>query len=55
MSASVTKSQQLAVGIALLAIGALLAGATSRGNAPTGEDDVTLVRTEKLAPCPARR
>ena len=48
MSASVTKRQQLAVGIALLAVGAFLPGATSGGNAPTAEDDVKLIRTEKL-------
>jgi CHAT domain-containing protein len=34
MSAPVTKRQQLAVGIALLAVGAFLTGATSGGNAP---------------------
>ena len=54
MSASFTKSQQLAVGIAVLAVGAFLAGATSGGNAPTAEDDVKLIRTEKLANVPGQ-
>lgn len=52
MSASVTKRQQLAVGIALLAVGAFPTGATSAGNAPTAEDDVKLTRTEKLPNAP---
>jgi quercetin dioxygenase-like cupin family protein len=54
MSASVTKSQQLAVGIAFLAAGALLAGATSGGNVPTAAGDVRLIRTEKLANVPGQ-
>jgi quercetin dioxygenase-like cupin family protein len=54
MSAYITTRQQLAVGIALLAVGALLAGPTSGGNAPTAEDDVKLIRTDKLANVPGQ-
>ena len=54
MSSPFTTRQQLAVGIAVLAVGALLAGATSGGNAPSAADDVKLIRTEKLANVPGQ-
>ena len=54
MSASFTRRPQLAVGIAVLAVGAFLAGAASGGNTPMAEDDVKLIRTEKLANVPGQ-
>jgi quercetin dioxygenase-like cupin family protein len=54
MSASFTKTQQLAAGIVLLVVGALLAGATSGAKTREADDDVKLVRTEKLANAPGQ-
>ena len=54
MSASFTRRPQLAVGIAVLSVGAFLAGAASGGNTPMAEDDVKLIRTEKLANVPGQ-
>ena len=54
MSASFTKIQQLAAGIVLLMVGALLAGATSGAKTREADDDVKLVRTEKLANAPGQ-
>jgi hypothetical protein len=55
MSASFTTIQQLAAGVAFLAVGALLAGTSSGVNTRESGDEVKSVRTEKLATCPARR
>jgi quercetin dioxygenase-like cupin family protein len=54
MSASFTKMQQLAAGIVLFVVGALLAGATSGAKTREADDDVKLVRTEKLANAPGQ-
>ena len=54
MSASFTKIQQLAAGIVLLVVGALLAGSTSGAQTREADDDVKLVRTEKLANAPGQ-
>ncbi len=54
MSASFTKIRQLAAGIVLLLFGALLAGATSGAKTREADDDVKLVRTEKLANAPGQ-
>ena len=54
MSASFTKMQQLAAGIVLLVVGALLVGATSGAKTREADDDVKLVRTEKLANAPGQ-
>jgi len=54
MSASFTKIQQLAAGIVLLVFGALLAGAKSGAKTRKADDDVKLVRREKLANAPGQ-
>ena len=54
MSASFAKTQQRAAGIALLVVGTLLAGATSGAKTREADDDVKLVRTEKLANAPGQ-
>jgi quercetin dioxygenase-like cupin family protein len=54
MSASFTKSRQRVIGIVLLVFGALLAGATSGAKTREADDDVKLVRTEKLANAPGQ-
>jgi quercetin dioxygenase-like cupin family protein len=54
MSAPFTKIQQLAAGIVLLVVGALLAGAMSGAKTREADDDVKLVRTEKLANAPGQ-
>jgi quercetin dioxygenase-like cupin family protein len=53
MSASFTNIQQLAAGIVLLVVGALLTG-TSGAKTREADDDVKLVRTEKLANAPGQ-
>jgi quercetin dioxygenase-like cupin family protein len=54
MSASVTKTQWLAAGIALLVTCACLTGASSGRENPAAGDDVRLIRTEKLANAPGQ-
>ncbi len=54
MSASFTKTQQRAAAIVLLVVGTLLAGATSGAKTPEADDDVKLIRTEKLANAPGQ-
>ena len=54
MRASSTKIQQLAAGIVLLVFGALLAGAKSGAKTRGADDDVELVRREKLANAPGQ-
>src|SRR5215475_14065833 len=54
MSASPTKTQRLAAGIALLVDCASSTGASSERDSPTVDDDVKLIRTEKLANIPGQ-
>jgi quercetin dioxygenase-like cupin family protein len=54
MSASLTKTQRLAAGIALLVVCAFSTGASSGGGSSTAKDDVRLIRTEKLANVPGQ-
>jgi quercetin dioxygenase-like cupin family protein len=54
MSASLTKAQRLAAGIALLMVCACLIGASSGRDTPTAGDDVKVIRTEKLANIPGQ-
>ena len=54
MSASLTKTQRLAAGIALLVVCASFTGASPGRDSPTADDDVKLMRTEKLANVPGQ-
>jgi hypothetical protein len=54
MSASLTKTQRLAAGIALLVVCACFIGASSGRDSPTADGDVKLIRTEKLANVPGQ-
>jgi quercetin dioxygenase-like cupin family protein len=54
MSVSLTKTQRLAAGIALLVVCASFTGASSGRDSPTAGDDVKLIRTEKLANVPGQ-
>jgi quercetin dioxygenase-like cupin family protein len=54
MSASLTKTQRFAAGIALLVVCASFTGASSGRDSPTAGDDVKLIRAEKLANVPGQ-
>jgi quercetin dioxygenase-like cupin family protein len=54
MSASPTKTQRLAAGIALLVVCACFIEASSGRDSPTADGDVKLIRTEKLANVPGQ-
>jgi quercetin dioxygenase-like cupin family protein len=54
MSVSLTKTQRLAAGIALVVVCACFIGASSGRDSPTADDDVKLIRTEKLANVPGQ-
>jgi quercetin dioxygenase-like cupin family protein len=54
MTASLTRTQRLAAGIALLVVCASFTGASSGHDSPTADDDVKLIRTEKLANVPGQ-
>jgi quercetin dioxygenase-like cupin family protein len=54
MNTSFTKIQWFATGIALLAVGALLAGATSGAKGQEAGEEVKPVRAEKLANAPGK-
>jgi len=54
MSGSFTNIQRLAAGIVLFVVGAFLAGATSGAKTREADDDVKLVRTEKLPNAPGQ-
>ena len=54
MSASLTTTQRVAAGIGLLLVSAFSTGASSALDSSTAQDDVRLIRTEKLPNVPGQ-